>query len=140
MLDSIPSFLVFKRDKYKCKLCGTRKEGIEMHHIIRFYDELKNMDFSDCLNENDILKKARKESTVLNSKNCITLCHVCHNELVTGFEVFWITLLKHLLYKSTNQDKAFIKQELSLIQTQLPLEITRSKLFNRITKKLGDSK
>jgi len=49
---------VFKRDNYKCQMCGSDKD-IQAHHISHWSDDPVNR---------------------ININNGITLCHVCHSE------------------------------------------------------------
>lgn len=123
--------IVFARDKYRCKLCGYKGPRLEMHHIIRFYDELKFLDLQG-LTKQQSLNKIRKETGALNARNCITICSKCHQDLVTRFEYIWAPLLKYLLSK--NKDKDFIRKELGLLKKQLPIDIVSNIQFKKISK------
>lgn len=58
---------VFLRDKYTCKLCGSKGGRLNAHHIIR---------------------KADKPSLVYKKYNGITLCYVCHKIVTENEKLF----------------------------------------------------
>lgn len=62
------------RDKYKCKMCGSKK-SLQVHHIIRHSDSIA----------------LRNELS-----NIISLCRVCHTK-VTGNERHYIEYLHGLI-------------------------------------------
>lgn len=67
---------VFKRDGFKCIICGSRK-FIQAHHLLRYADH------------------AGKR---LDPNNSCTLCKTCHKK-VTGNEYTYLPILKKLMYK-----------------------------------------
>lgn len=67
---------VFKRDKYKCQLCGRSGGKLEAHHII---------------------PKRLDPSMVLDANNGVTLCYDCHRSIVTGREESFIYAFKVII-------------------------------------------
>lgn len=67
---------VFKRDNWSCKTCGTNKEKIYTHHIVKFFYILKK-------NNIQTLEQADNCEILWDIDNGITLCKTCHN-LVHG--------------------------------------------------------
>lgn len=125
--------VTLKRDRYQCKLCGAKKTTLDLHHIIRVYDEIKNLDLFN-LSLADKFKKIRKETGVLNCRNVVILCRQCHSNLITGMEMYWAPLMRYLLVK--RRDKEYIKKELELLAIQLPKDVALSKDFIKIKKYL----
>jgi hypothetical protein len=58
--------MVFQRDSYKCRLCGS-KERISVHHVLR---------------------KKYHPSLVNETSNCVTLCFACHGIIHGSNSIF----------------------------------------------------
>ena len=118
--------VVFKRDKFACKVCGC-KGKLEMHHITRFYDDLNDIDFQG-MKKQAILNYVRKKTFALNARNCITLCRACH-DVITHYEGYWANFLMSLLKRMSKEERT---EEFKKLLKILPLSLTRDKKFRKL--------
>jgi len=122
------------RDKFSCRLCGYKGPRLEAHHIIRLYDEIKNLNL-DGVPQSEIIKKLKKETNILNIRNWITVCHPCHDNLLTGYEHIWTSLLQTII-KRHSQNHKVIPFLLSLVKASLPPNMPNKKQFKKLEKYL----
>jgi len=70
---------VFKRDNWTCQICGAnggRKNPLNAHHLIRFYEILDNFKI-------ETRKQAKSCKELWDISNGLTVCEKCHNLINT---------------------------------------------------------
>jgi 5-methylcytosine-specific restriction endonuclease McrA len=69
---------IFKRDGYKCKLCGF-VGYIEAHHIVPFSTIIKYYNLSSkTITKEELIMNAKNYGQFWDINNGITLCRACH--------------------------------------------------------------
>jgi len=97
---------VFERDKYTCVLCGTKGNRLNAHHIIKYAEDMKNNNVSNCFDVS----------------NGVTLCESpCHREMHSKEEYYAPLFQKIIELKKQNiqPSQEEINQELILIREKI---------------------
>lgn len=83
LTDKHITYEVLKRDNFKCKICGSRRD-LDVHHLISFkyiidsiIDKYPNLE----INSQEMYEICIKDPNLNNLNNLITVCSDCHHKI-----------------------------------------------------------